>query len=406
MPDTTEEPRTIGGTSQHPFRPYHEATGKRGCVECSWPEDHWVHASEEVIKNPGFPADAPSTPPPLPTMVYKGTEMTEGDAWEAIRRDVINEYERARRRGQTESGAIDSACFEVRVCSRQQAEDWIKEAYHSVPKPQNATLSEPGDSVEVVHEFTFEETRADDLETGNAPEAGRWEFNAEVAASFDDMLERSIPNYADMRRFVTAAAVDRIHLTRLAGYEPLIVDLGASRGAALEPIIAEIVNSARYLACEISEPMRAEIEKRFRNAIGAKRLKVTAHDLREGFPPTDGPVDVVLCVLTLQFVPVEYRQRLLHEAYERMMKGGRFLLVEKVLGRTTEISELLTRVYHGMKAENGYSEDAIQRKAASLEGVLVPLTARMNEGLLEDAGFDADCVWAWGPFRGWLAVKS
>jgi hypothetical protein len=34
------------------------------------------------------------------------------------------------------------------------------------------------------------------------------------------------------------------------------------------------------------------------------------------------------------------------------------------------------------------------------------LTARMNEGLLEDAGFDADCVWAWGPFRGWLAVKS
>ena len=59
-----------------------------------------------------------------------------------------------------------------------------------------------------------------------------------------------------------------------------------------------------------------------------------------------------------------------------------------------------------MKRENGYTEEEIQRKRLSLEGALVPLTARMNEDMLRGAGFhEVDCFWRWMNFAGWIAVK-
>ena len=44
-------------------------------------------------------------------------------------------------------------------------------------------------------------------------------------------------------------------------------------------------------------------------------------------------------------------------------------------------------LYYQLKAANGYSSDAIERKRLSMEGVLVPVTARWNEELLRTTGF-------------------
>jgi tRNA (cmo5U34)-methyltransferase len=66
----------------------------------------------------------------------------------------------------------------------------------------------------------------------------------------------------------------------------------------------------------------------------------------------------------------------------------------------------MNEVYWSDKERNGYTREAIDRKRLSLEGVLVPLTARFNEDLLDMAGFaTVDVGWAWGPFRAWLALK-
>ena len=54
-----------------------------------------------------------------------------------------------------------------------------------------------------------------------------------------------------------------------------------------------------------------------------------------------------------------------------------------------------------------YSQDEIDAKRHSLEGVLVPVTARWNEDLLSTAGFDhVDCFWRWMNFAGWIAVRG
>lgn len=83
------------------------------------------------------------------------------------------------------------------------------------------------------------------------------------------------------------------------------------------------------------------------------------------------------------------------------------ILVEKILGASAEIDEKLVQLYYSLKAQNGYSPYEIERKKLSLEGVLVPVTAKWNEELLHNAGFSqVDCFWRWMNFAGWIAIKE
>jgi tRNA (cmo5U34)-methyltransferase len=247
----------------------------------------------------------------------------------------------------------------------------------------------------------------DDLETASAPESGRWTFDADVTASFEDMLARSIPNYGGMREVVTRAADWLMDMSTFRGARyPGALDLGASRGSALAPLVDRWGARARFHAVEVSGPMVGVLRERFEGMIDAGIMTVSDRDLREGLPALNRPPAVTLLVLTLQFLPIEYRQKLLREVYEQTAVGGGLILVEKVLGTGHEANSLLTDLYYGLKRENGYTQDAIDRKRLSLEGVLVPVTADMNETFLRSAGFDlVELIWAWCNFRAWVAVK-
>ncbi len=124
-------------------------------------------------------------------------------------------------------------------------------------------------------------------------------------------------------------------------------------------------------------------------------------------PAGRGPyASLVLAVLTLQFLPFEDRRRLLKEAYGALDSGGAVILVEKVLGSTAAIDEIMTEQYAETKQRNGYTRLEIERKREALQGVLVPMTADMNERMLFDAGFEEiDCFWRVGCFAGWLGIK-
>lgn len=234
-------------------------------------------------------------------------------------------------------------------------------------------------------------------DTGYAPDA--WEFDEEVTRVFDDMLERSIPQYATMRSLVTDLA---IAYARPGGH---VVDLGCSRGEAIAPLVDRLGARNRFLGLEISAPMLAAARERFASWIDAGVVRIDEWDLRTGYPPT--AADVTLAVLTLQFTPIEHRQRILRDVYRGTAPGGALILVEKVLGATAELDATLVELYWKLKRAAGYSDEDIRRKALSLEGKLVPVTAAWNVELLRMAGFDeVDCVWRWCNFAAWLAVRT
>lgn len=226
---------------------------------------------------------------------------------------------------------------------------------------------------------------------------GPWRFDAGVTAVFDDMLARSIPQYTVMRqavfdvgrRFVTGAGA--------------VVDLGCSRGEALAPFVAD-GGAAGYVGVETSAPMLAAAQQRFAVESAAGRVTLLDMDLRLAYPTM--PACVTLCVLTLQFTPIEYRPRLAQAMFDHTLPGGALLLVEKVLGATAALDGMLVDVYYAMKRANGYSDEEIDRKRLALEGRLVPVTAAWNEQLLAAAGFrQVECIWRWMNFAAWVAVR-
>lgn len=229
---------------------------------------------------------------------------------------------------------------------------------------------------------------------------GKWEFDPEVTHVFDDMLSRSIPQYGIMRQ----ACFDIACQYRKPQTD--IVDLGCSRGEAIAALIDKFGAQNRFIGIEISEPMLEACGERFAGYMNCspKIVDIRKLDLRTDYPGVYS--SVTLCVLTLQFTPIEYRQRIVKNMYKHLVDGGALILVEKVLGADADIDELMVRLYYELKAYNGYTQEQIERKRLSLEGVLVPVTAKWNEELLKMAGFThIDCFWRWMNFAGWVAVK-
>jgi tRNA (cmo5U34)-methyltransferase len=249
-------------------------------------------------------------------------------------------------------------------------------------------------------------TRSDEI----TMELGRpWAFDGRVVDVFDDMLARSIPQYEVMREATSTLAA---RYWRPGG---VVLDLGCSRGEALaqadRAIFAlrhDVARSAppRLVGVEVSKPMLAAARARFE---GHDRVSILELDLRKAYPllPGGRRAAVTLAVLTLQFVPLEYRAHVLRRAYLATEPGGALLVVEKVLGRTSEIDATFVDTYLARKRANGYSEEQIARKRLALEGVLVPLTNAQNEDALRVAGFaHVDTYWRWMNFAGYLALRD
>lgn len=227
----------------------------------------------------------------------------------------------------------------------------------------------------------------------------KWAFDGDVTNVFDDMLARSIPQYVEMRRLCFTLG------SRFVQPKTSIVDLGCSRGEALAPFVDKFGANNRFVGVEVSEPMIDAARTRYEGYINCGVVDVRHLDLRSAYPSDIS--SLTLCVLTLQFTPIEYRQQIVRNIFKQTISGGALVLVEKTIGATADIDSLFVDRYLDMKRENGYTEEQIQRKKMSLEGVLVPVTARWNEELLSAAGFrQIDCFWRWLNFAGWLAVKE
>jgi tRNA (cmo5U34)-methyltransferase len=228
--------------------------------------------------------------------------------------------------------------------------------------------------------------------------AGPWKFDASTTAVFDNMLERSIPQYDVMR-----STVDEIALAfaAVARGNRCVVDLGCARGEAIARLVDALGPDVRFVGVETSAPMLAAARERFS---GRENVSLLDFDLRLAYPEVRA--NVTLSVLTLQFVPMEHRQQLVQRVHDHTEPGGAFILVEKVLGATAKLDRLMVASYLAMKRRNGYTQEEIDRKRLSLEGVLVPVTAQWNVEMLRAAGFQQiDCFWRWMNFAGWVAVR-
>ena len=114
---------------------------------------------------------------------------------------------------------------------------------------------------------------------------GRWEFDTDVTTVFDDMLERSIPQYRVMRDAVVSVS------SPFQKEATDIVDLGCSRGEAIAAFVDKFGAHNRYFLCDVSEPMLEAARERFKGYIMGPMpgthgiMRVENLDLRRKYPP-------------------------------------------------------------------------------------------------------------------------
>ena len=199
---------------------------------------------------------------------------------------------------------------------------------------------------------------------GHTPD-GRWVFDDGVTRVFDDMLRRSIPQYEVMRTCVLDVG------SRFVEPGTDIVDIGCSRGEALAGFLERFGEQNHYIGVDASPHMVAASQARFEREIADARVRISELDLRESYPEADA--SLTLCILTLQFTPIEYRQRILRDIFDSTRRGGALVIVEKILGSTADMDRLMVDIYYEGKEAAGYTASEIQRKRLALEGVLVPM---------------------------------
>lgn len=224
-----------------------------------------------------------------------------------------------------------------------------------------------------------------------------FEFNKEVASCFSDMLRRSIPDYKTLRELVF-----------YTGYSFIkdgsnVIDLGASNGESIKMFIdyASYYKKAHFYLIDKSEPMLEEASKKLYYAKNTSFLNLDLTEINFNLE-----ADLITSILTLQFIPIEYRPKILRNIYKALSDEGAFILVEKVICPNSDNNELFIKEYYRIKEENGYSKEQINNKKRSLENVLVPLTVKQNEELLKEAGFSSiECFWRYYNFCGWIIRK-
>ena len=225
-----------------------------------------------------------------------------------------------------------------------------------------------------------------------------FEFNQQVANVFDDMLERSVPLYRECLR----RQAQLIGLYCPAGSR--IYDLGCSHGNLGMMVLDELGEGLReMLAVDTSLPMLERYRQRLAAHPLRDRVVLVAEDIR-ALPLLEASAVVVN--LTLQFLPLGDRDRLLAQIYHALKPGAILLLTEKTVAADGEVAALEQDFYYRFKAENGYSELEISQKREALETVLLPESLDQHLQRLRRVGFSQPVVWLkWFNFAGILCRK-
>ncbi len=223
----------------------------------------------------------------------------------------------------------------------------------------------------------------------------QFEFDEEVAAVFDDMLERSVPFYAEAMHLTQEIALKRLKTGSV------LYDLGCSTATLL-------LNIERMLCCDATligiDNSKAMLEH------AAKKLAIynSAVILEEGdiLHYQYQKADVVISNYTLQFIRPLQREKLVKSVADTLHDEGRFIFSEKVVSEDKRVNKELIDIYYEFKKAQGYSTYEIMQKREALENVLIPYTAQENCEMILHSGFrSCEAVFRWANFATFVAVK-
>ena len=221
-------------------------------------------------------------------------------------------------------------------------------------------------------------------------------FDESVVAVFDDMVKRSVPGYEAMIQMVVLVA--QTYGKDHTNY----YDLGSSTGAiTLAIALNNKHNNNKFIAVDNSPQMVQKCQKNLSGKID--NFEIVCADIKD---ISIENASIVVLNLTLQFVDVEKRSKLVKKIYDGLIPGGALIISEKIHFNNKENQEQLASLYLDFKRANGYSELEIANKRQSLENILVTESKQTHLERLKICGFkESSCYFQCLNFASFLSVK-
>lgn len=229
------------------------------------------------------------------------------------------------------------------------------------------------------------------------PISKQFEFDADVAAVFDDMLSRSVPYYKESQQLTRRFCLNALH------DGGRVIDLGCSTASLLLEIERGVQSNeaVELIGIDNSPAMIDHAHKKI-EVYGSNIILAEGDILEYPF----GVTRAIICNYTLQFIRPMVREKLIRKIYDSLEEGGVFIFSEKVLSENNKLNKQLIDCYYDFKKEQGYSEYEIVQKREALENVLIPYTIAENINMTKKNGFEScDVLFQWANFATFIACK-
>ncbi len=224
----------------------------------------------------------------------------------------------------------------------------------------------------------------------------QFEFDEDVAAVFDDMLERSVPFYK------TSLQITKDLALKYLGQTDRVYDLGCSTASLLLDIERSVSENVELIGVDNAEAMLAQAHKKldvFNSKIELVHGDILEYDYQE--------CDVIISTYTLQFIRPLIRETLVKKISDALHVKGAFIFSEKVISDNKRLNKELIDIYYDFKKEQGYSTYEIMQKREALENVLVPYSEAENIQMAKRNGFShCEVVFRWANFATFIAIKQ
>lgn len=229
----------------------------------------------------------------------------------------------------------------------------------------------------------------------NEPIVKQFEFDASIAAVFDDMVNRSVPHYKMVQALI-------VELSRkLLKQGDRVYDLGCSTASTLFALEQALPFDLELFGVDTSAAMIEQAQKK--SQAFNSHIKLLLEDILE---VVIEDADLIISNYTIQFLRPKKRDEMIKKIYESLNDEGVFIFSEKVIMEDKRLDKAFIEIYYDYKKAQGYSEFEIAQKREALENVLVPYTFEENKEMLEDAGFKSvDTLFRWVNFTTYIAKK-
>ena len=223
-------------------------------------------------------------------------------------------------------------------------------------------------------------TRKDTVFSRPRGRIDEFQFDAQVADVFENMIQRSVPGYNLLLDMIGVLA------GKYAQAGTNCYDLGCSLGASTLKLRQNIPSDCNVIGVDNSTAMVEKCRHNLQRDHSQASVKIIEKNVQDTVIEN---ASVVVMNFTLQFIDNGDRRAVIKCIADGMTQGGALILSEKIKFEDPARQELMTELHHEFKKYHGYSDLEIAQKRASLEKVLIPNTIDQHIDWLKTAGFSS-----------------